>query len=167
MAAINDKNLIPFSERTESERREIARKGGKASGKKRKEKKMIRDAIATVMSLPVIDDEMKTIMSLLNIPEEERTFHTAIGIAAAIGAEQGDLGKMNYVADMNGESLRALELEEKKRSNKANEKLRREELKNMRGEHKEKDKKKFSDIVEQMGKHVNNLEEYEDGNKTV
>lgn len=41
----NEQNLIPFNERTESEKRAIATAGGKASGKARRNKKMLRDCI--------------------------------------------------------------------------------------------------------------------------
>lgn len=42
---MNENNLIPFNERTEDEQREIARAGGKASGKARRERKLIRQAL--------------------------------------------------------------------------------------------------------------------------
>lgn len=42
---MNDNNLIPFNERTEDEQREISRKGGKASGEARRERKLIREAL--------------------------------------------------------------------------------------------------------------------------
>ena len=41
----NEQNLIPFNERTESEKRAIATAGGKASGKARRNKKLLRDCI--------------------------------------------------------------------------------------------------------------------------
>jgi hypothetical protein len=41
----NEENLIPFNERTESEKRKIATAGGKASGKARRNKKLLRDCI--------------------------------------------------------------------------------------------------------------------------
>lgn len=46
---MNDENLIPFSERTESEQREIAQKGGMASGKARKEKADMRRLLAMML----------------------------------------------------------------------------------------------------------------------
>lgn len=42
-------NLIPFNERTEEERREIAKKAGKASGKVRREKKLFREALISAL----------------------------------------------------------------------------------------------------------------------
>ena len=46
---MNDENLRPFSERTESEQREIRSKGGKASGEARRAKKTLADAIRAVL----------------------------------------------------------------------------------------------------------------------
>lgn len=41
---MNEENLIPFNQRTESEQREIARKGGVASGKARREYSSLKKA---------------------------------------------------------------------------------------------------------------------------
>ena len=48
----NEKNLIPFNERTESEQREIAQKGGIASGAARRRKRSMRQAADYYLSLP-------------------------------------------------------------------------------------------------------------------
>jgi len=42
---LNEENLISFKDRTEEEQREIARQGGIASGKARREKKLFKEAI--------------------------------------------------------------------------------------------------------------------------
>lgn len=42
---MNEENLVSLADRTTEEQREIARKGGIASGKARKEKKLFREAI--------------------------------------------------------------------------------------------------------------------------
>lgn len=52
---MND-NLIPFNERTEDEQREIARKGGVASGKSRRERRAIREALAERLGAKDIDE---------------------------------------------------------------------------------------------------------------
>ena len=51
----NEKNLIPFSERTESEQREIRSEGGKASGAARRRKRALREAADLYLSMPVRD----------------------------------------------------------------------------------------------------------------
>ena len=47
----NEKNLIPFDERTESEQREIARMGGIASGKARRERQKTQQILADIVSI--------------------------------------------------------------------------------------------------------------------
>lgn len=132
---MNDQNLIPFSERTESEQREIRSKGGRASGAKRRENKKISDAMALVMSLPAVNDDLKAVMTLMGIQEDSQEIYKAIAVAAAIGAQDGDLGKMQFCAEMNRESikreeleLRKAELKEKRRHNKAEEAAKQREL---------------------------------------
>lgn len=48
----NEQNLIPNSQRTPDELREMARKGGIESGKKRREKKTLREIIEAYGELP-------------------------------------------------------------------------------------------------------------------
>jgi len=47
---MNDKNLIPLNKRTKSEQREIAKKGGKASVKARREKKLMSAILADYLA---------------------------------------------------------------------------------------------------------------------
>lgn len=51
-----EENLIPQSERTKDEQREIARQGGIASGKARREKKIIEEAILRRMKANDLDE---------------------------------------------------------------------------------------------------------------
>lgn len=46
----NEKNLIPFSERTESEHRAIAIAGGKASGESRRARKTLKEELLLLLS---------------------------------------------------------------------------------------------------------------------
>ena len=55
----NEQNLKPFNTLTESEKREIAKKGGKASGKARREAKSIKYYIDTLLSLPLKNEQIK------------------------------------------------------------------------------------------------------------
>ena len=49
---MNPENIIPNSERTPTERQEIARAGGIASGKARRERKTIADALRKLLDEP-------------------------------------------------------------------------------------------------------------------
>lgn len=51
----NEKNLVPISERTTSEQREIQKKGGIASGAARRRKRSLKEAANLYLSLPVTD----------------------------------------------------------------------------------------------------------------
>lgn len=78
---MNDKNLIPFNERTKSEQREIARKGGKASGisrgfkaaMKRKIKEnpgLTDDIINVLLDVAFEDRNIKAIEMILQLNDE-------------------------------------------------------------------------------------------------
>lgn len=53
---MNEKNLIPFDKRTESEQREITSKGGKASGASRRRKKSMKQVMDMLLDMPVNSD---------------------------------------------------------------------------------------------------------------
>ena len=46
----NEQNLKPFNEMTEKEQREIAKKGGKASGKARAKRKTLKEELILLLS---------------------------------------------------------------------------------------------------------------------
>jgi hypothetical protein len=48
---MNEQNLIPTTKRTKSEAREIGKKGGKASGKARRDKRTFREALELALSI--------------------------------------------------------------------------------------------------------------------
>ena len=48
---MNDNNLIPTNRRTKSEAREIGKKGGKASGKRRREKREMKELLALAFDM--------------------------------------------------------------------------------------------------------------------
>lgn len=56
---MNDENLIPFDKQTESEQRAIARKGGIASGKARRQKADLRKAMQEALNSTFTDSKGK------------------------------------------------------------------------------------------------------------
>lgn len=58
--ANNEENLRPMSERTKDEQREIARKGGKASGEARRRKRDLRLALEVLLEKEYTDKKGKT-----------------------------------------------------------------------------------------------------------
>lgn len=77
----NERNLKPLNKRTKSEQREIAKKGGKASGKSRKTKKFIRENLESLMEMDLKDTRLKDRMLDLGVAEEDMNIQHAISCA--------------------------------------------------------------------------------------
>lgn len=65
-------NLIPFNELTEDKQRELARKGGIASGKARKEKKLLKELLEDALSKGTETDNEYINITLALIKEANR-----------------------------------------------------------------------------------------------
>ena len=86
----NEQNLIPFNERTETEQREIQRKGGIASGVTRRRKRTLKQAAELIMSLPVSDAKTKAKLNKMGIDVDDADNQMAV-IAGLMGrAMKGD-----------------------------------------------------------------------------
>ena len=102
-------NLIPQSERTKAEQREIARKGGIASGEKRREKKAMKETLETLLQMPLKSgkatdlDEIKNIAALKG---KNITVQEAIMLAQIQKAMKGDTKAAEYVRDTSGNKLK-------------------------------------------------------------
>lgn len=89
---MNEKNLIPFNKRTESEQREISSKGGKASGISRS----FRSATKK------------------HLKEHPELFDKIISMLERMSLE-GDLKALDLLLELSGESPKQMELALKKR----------------------------------------------------
>ena len=97
------KNLIPFDERTESEQREIARKGGKASGVARREKKALKTTLESLLSMPIEDgklEDVDKVKSLASLDGKNISVQEAIVLKALQRALNGDIKAFNAIADI-------------------------------------------------------------------
>ena len=82
---MNDKNLIPFSERTESEQREIRSKGGKQSAKNRREQKTYRDMAKAMLSATITDENILNELQAYGLSETDVKAYTLLGMIKASG----------------------------------------------------------------------------------
>ena len=90
----NEKNLKPNSERTPNERKELARKAGKASGKARLAKKTAREyAIAALEG--VVNDKNGKSTTVKDVMIQKL-------IAKAVG--ESDLNAIKYIVELIGEA---------------------------------------------------------------
>ena len=100
-------NLKPV--RTKSEARERGKKGGIASGEKRREKKAMKETLETLLQMPLksgksVDlDEIKDIAALKG---KNITVQEAIMLAQIQKAIKGDTKAAEYVRDTSGNKLK-------------------------------------------------------------
>ena len=109
----NEKNLVPFDERTESEQREIASAGGKASGKARRRKKSMKQKMQLLLSLPAADND-QTELSAMGVDPDDMDNEMVLVKALFIAAAEGDTKAFDRIQDVLGRSVAREELALKK-----------------------------------------------------
>ena len=100
---MNEKNLIPASERTPSERRENARKAGIASGASRRRKRSMKEAADLYLSLPVSDKRRWNKIARKYVDAEDIDNQMAMIIGLTEAATAGDARAGKLIADLIGE----------------------------------------------------------------
>ncbi|WP_329384559.1 hypothetical protein [Anaerofustis butyriciformans] len=99
-----ENNLIPLNERTKSEQREIAKKGGIASGKARRKKKLLRQILDEIGESRLNTDEAKDIAKALSINKRDVTYDVAIMFKAVNEALSGNIKAMEFIRDTRGQN---------------------------------------------------------------
>ena len=102
-------NLIPQSERAKDEQREIAKMGGIASGKARREKKAMKDTLAALLSMPLRNGkgaDLDTIKNLAAVKGKNITVQEAIMLAQIQKAMKGDTRAAEFIRDSSGNKLK-------------------------------------------------------------
>ena len=99
-----ENNLIPLNERTKEEQREIAKKGGIASGKARRKKKLLRQIIDEIGESRLNTDEAKDIAKALSINKRDVTYDVAIMFKAVNEALGGNIKAMEFIRDTRGQN---------------------------------------------------------------
>lgn len=123
----NEQNLVPFGERTESEQREIASAGGKASGKARRRKKNLKQKMQLLLSLPAADNDQAE-LSAMGVDPEDMDNEMVLVKALFLAAAAGDTKAFDRIQDVLGRTVAREELalkkqEAKKRNTPSNGKL--------------------------------------------
>lgn len=107
----NEKNLIPFNRRTESEQRAIQSAGGIASGAARRRKKSLKEAADLYLSLPVSDKRRWNRISRRYVDPEDIDNQMAMIIGLVDAATSGNARAAKIIADLIGDSAKAEEAE--------------------------------------------------------
>ena len=101
-------DLIPFNKSplSKDEVKAINRKGGIASGKARREKKLIRETIETILSMPLKAGAIESLEDMQGIAEANganMTVQEVICIQMAKKAMKGDTKAAEYLRDTAGQ----------------------------------------------------------------
>lgn len=99
----NIENLKPNTTLSKEEAVEMGRKGGIASGKARKEKKLIKDNIELLLGLPIKNRKIKEQLAEVGIDETEMNNQMAMVIAMYQKALKGDVQAFNTLRDTLGQ----------------------------------------------------------------
>ena len=99
----NEKNLIPNSERTPDELREIAQKGGIASGAARRRKRSLKEAADYYLSLPVADKRTTNKLLRRYVDSDDIDNQMAMIVGLHEAAACGDARAASVLAKLLGE----------------------------------------------------------------
>lgn len=100
----NEQNLIPNDKRTPRERRRNAKKAGQKSGEVRRQKKLLKDCMLDLLSMPVTNTKEWNKLSKLGINPEDidnRALLTAALFRKAV--EYGDVAAFKEIRNLIGE----------------------------------------------------------------
>lgn len=101
-----EENLIPMSERTKEEVREIAAKGGRNSGKARRERKAMKETLELLLAMPLNDKKQCDIENVKNwgaLNGKNITVEQAIIVKQLQKALKGDLNAAEFIRDTSGQ----------------------------------------------------------------
>ena len=100
----NEQNLIRINERSKKEQRELARKGGIASGEARREKATLKNLLPMMMSLEIKDDKDKEKLKELGLSDEDMCNGALVSMALLQKAMKGNIQAIRLLAELNGEN---------------------------------------------------------------
>ena len=112
---MNDKNLIPFNQRTESEKREIAKKGGKKSCEVRREQKTYRAMAKAMLSATITDENILNELKAYGLNETDVKAYTLLGMIKASG--NGSHNAFDRLMMLAGEETQTTTSEQEKQAN--------------------------------------------------
>ena len=99
---MNDKNLIPNSERSPKEVRENGRKGGIKSGQVRREQKTYREMAKAMLSAQITDPKMLEEMAKYGIEGTDLKSYTLLGMIKA--SAEGSHNAFDRLLELTGEN---------------------------------------------------------------
>jgi hypothetical protein len=113
----NEKNLIPFDERTESEQREIARLGGIASGIARREKKTVQKILNDFLSTAAKDNPQVSKLAAKMGLQDDGSIKDLFTIVCTLNTlKDGNLSDLERLSKLLGEQTEVADTEAQKQA---------------------------------------------------
>ena len=105
MANDGIENLIPQNERTKEEQREIARQGGIANGKARREKRDRKQRAAELFDLTMQGAGVEKIKKFFNINDDLTAYETMVLSCFMKAMQKGDANALEKLLKISGEQF--------------------------------------------------------------
>lgn len=99
----NEQNLIPNSQRTPEELREITRKGGIASGKARRQRKTLAQIGDMIGGLNIKSEKNRAILRDAGITDEDMINDVGMMFRLNLKAQQGDTRAIELLSKLRGQ----------------------------------------------------------------
>ena len=96
----NEENLIPMSERSKTEARELGRKGGIESGKVRKQNADIRKRLREIANMALREGKLDNITTLADAKNANLSISDALLVKLVVMALGGNIKAMNTLMGM-------------------------------------------------------------------
>lgn len=113
----NEKNLIPFDERTENEQREIARQGGIASGVARREKKTIQKILNDFLSTAAKDNpQVAKLAAKMGLKSDDSIKDLFTIVCTLNTLKDGNLSDLERLSKLLGEQTEIADTEAQKQA---------------------------------------------------
>lgn len=112
----NDENLIPNSERTPNELREMTSKGGKKSGESRRRKRDMRKKMQMILSLVPQNCDDYNLVSEMGVDISEIDNETVMLAGLFNQAKSGNVQAVKEIRNIIGDDIPSAELELKEQT---------------------------------------------------
>ena len=123
----NEENLIPFNERTETEQREIQRKGGIASGKTRRKKANMKKTLEALLVSKVSNPQLSRVLQDMGFEDDYESALLLVAMQKALKGSSRHMELISKIVNSEGAKdtldkkeqkarIKALELENKRKA---------------------------------------------------
>ena len=99
----NGENLRPLQSRSEEERRAIASAGGRACCEAKRRRKLMRETMEAILSMPEKNDKYISMMRARGIKKTDITQQAVIVMSQIEKAKKGDTKAATFIRDTVGE----------------------------------------------------------------